>query len=152
MIAFKGSLLKQFAFFSIIAFFITGIVLAKVISSHVFTTLEEFIPNAEINQHISSLNQLIVAVIFVGLLILYIFLLRIIYLASKTRVLQNKYLQNQNDALEQSYEKLHHSYRDAITALSRAVDDRDPYTAGHSERVAAISLKIAEKWDLMKKG
>jgi len=145
MFTFKGSLLKQFAFFSIIAFFATGIFLAVVISSHVLTTLEEFIPSAEINQHISSLNQLIVAVMFAGLLFLYIFLLRIIYVASKTLVLQNKSLQDHNVALEHSYELLQKTYMDTVTTLSRAVDARDPYTAGHSERVAAISRKIAEE-------
>ncbi|HML68296.1 MAG TPA: HD-GYP domain-containing protein [Clostridia bacterium] len=145
MFKFKGSLLKQFAFFSIIAFFVTGIVLVVVISSHVYTTLEEFIPNAEIKRHVSSLNQLIAAVMFAGLLILYIFLLRIIFAASKTLVQQNKSLQDQNVALEHSYQLLQQTYMDTVTTLSRAVDARDPYTAGHSERVAAISHKIAEK-------
>lgn len=86
-----------------------------------------------------------------GLLILYLLLLKIIHTASKTLFEQNRSLQEQNDALEKSYEVLQGTYKDTIIALSKAVDARDTYTAGHSERVAAISLRVAKKLGFDKK-
>src|SRR5437870_10125868 len=47
-------------------------------------------------------------------------------------------LQEKNQALE-------HTYVAAIEALARAIDARDPYTYGHSARVAAFSLEIADE-------
>ena len=38
-----------------------------------------------------------------------------------------------------------------LTALARAVDANSPWTAGHSERVTAIALKVASVLDLPKK-
>ena len=145
MIKFKGSLFKQFAIFSVIAFIVTGIVLGFVISRHVSSELQAFIPVGELNQHILRINELILFAMLAGLLVLYLFLLRVVYNASKTLIVQNQSLQEQKNALEKSYEILQNTYKDTVITLSRAVDARDPYTAGHSERVAAISLKIAEK-------
>lgn len=44
-----------------------------------------------------------------------------------------------------SYEELRHSYLLTIKALTKAIDVKDHYTYGHSERVARYSLAIAEK-------
>jgi putative nucleotidyltransferase with HDIG domain len=51
--------------------------------------------------------------------------------------LMTKGLQEKTDALEDTYFA-------AIEALARAIDARDPYTLGHSARVATISLEIAD--------
>jgi putative nucleotidyltransferase with HDIG domain len=40
------------------------------------------------------------------------------------------------------------AYLGAIRALAAALDARDPYTAGHSERVSALSVLIARQLDL----
>ena len=40
------------------------------------------------------------------------------------------------------------AYVGAIRALAAALDARDPYTAGHSERVSAISVAIGREMDL----
>ena len=40
------------------------------------------------------------------------------------------------------------TYVGAIRALALALDARDPYTAGHSERVSAISVAIGKQMDL----
>ena len=37
------------------------------------------------------------------------------------------------------------AYVGAIRALAQALDARDPYTAGHSERVSAISVAIGRE-------
>ena len=151
MLSFKNSLFKKFAIFSVIAFAVTGIVLGFIISMHVRDSFETYLPAAEFEGHIIRLNQLILVAMFLGLLMLYFMLIKIIYNASKTLVLQNRALQEQKDALEKSYEILQKTYMDTVTTLSQAVDARDPYTAGHSERVAAISLKIAEKMEFDEK-
>lgn len=50
--------------------------------------------------------------------------------------------------MEHAYTALNSSYKNTIATLSNAVDARDPYTAGHSDRVAAISMVIGEKLGL----
>ena len=41
------------------------------------------------------------------------------------------------------------AYVGAIRALALALDARDPYTAGHSERVSAISVAIGQQMHLL---
>lgn len=108
-------------------------------------------PYAEIREHISSLNTIIAVLMFSGLLFLYIFLIKVIYNASRTLVSQNESLKIQKKELEESYLKLNSSYKSTIIALSNAVDARDPYTAGHSERVTKIALEIGQNMGLSSK-
>lgn len=46
-------------------------------------------------------------------------------------------------------EQLHESLIDMIKAIAVTIEKRDPYTAGHQQRVAAISILIAQElqWD-----
>lgn len=46
------------------------------------------------------------------------------------------------------YHRLEKGYFDTITALAAALDAKDPYTAGHSERVMHYATGIAEELDL----
>ena len=46
--------------------------------------------------------------------------------------------------LEEKTQELEESYFASIETLARAIDARDPYTFGHSARVAAISQEIGE--------
>lgn len=55
---------------------------------------------------------------------------------------------NMQRALNDSYSKLEQSMEDTITAVSRLIEIRDPYTAGHQKRVFELSLAIAEKLGL----
>ena len=48
------------------------------------------------------------------------------------------------------YNKLEKGYLDTITALIAALDAKDPYTAGHSERVMNYAAGIAEEMGLNK--
>ena len=50
--------------------------------------------------------------------------------------------------LEQKTRELEESYFASMESLARAIDARDPYTFGHSTRVAAISLEIADQMGL----
>ncbi len=49
------------------------------------------------------------------------------------------------EELKQSYEKLKSILDGAINALASAVETRDPYTAGHQQRVARLSCGIARE-------
>lgn len=98
----------------------------------------------DIKSHIVTLNLTITGITFFGLLILYIFLLRNISNASQTLLSQNESLVGQKLSLEQSYAQLDLSYRNTVMALSNAVDARDKYTAGHSQRVANIATAIGQ--------
>jgi putative nucleotidyltransferase with HDIG domain len=111
---------------------------------------EVYIPYDGVKQHIDAFNRLIFFVMFSGLLILYLFLLRVILVASNTLIKQNKSLQKKKDELEKAYLTLNSTYKNTVTTLSNAVDARDPYTAGHSERVAKISLQIGKALGLNK--
>lgn len=46
------------------------------------------------------------------------------------------------------YRKLEKAYFDTITALVAALDAKDPYTAGHSERVMLYAVGVAEEMGL----
>lgn len=106
------------------------------------------IPAEVINSHIKMLIRTIILSLSGGLLILYILLLNILYRASKNLIIQNVELGKQKLELEESYKKLNDSYITTVSVLSNAVDARDPYTAGHSERVTKISLLLCKKLNL----
>lgn len=55
------------------------------------------------------------------------------------------------DLLRHYYEDLEVLFNDTVTALSSAVEKRDPYTAGHQERVKQLSCAIASELNLPQK-
>ncbi|MDA8126890.1 MAG: PAS domain S-box protein [Deltaproteobacteria bacterium] len=50
--------------------------------------------------------------------------------------------------LKKSFEKIQTALDSTIQAISKIVESRDPYTAGHQERVASLAVAIAEKMNL----
>ncbi|MGA9048692.1 MAG: PAS domain S-box protein [Dehalococcoidia bacterium] len=52
------------------------------------------------------------------------------------------------DELANSYQKLRKTLNDAINTLVKVVEMRDPYTAGHQQRVADLAIAIAKKLQL----
>ncbi|HER23537.1 MAG TPA: HD-GYP domain-containing protein [Candidatus Atribacteria bacterium] len=46
------------------------------------------------------------------------------------------------------YTKMRKMYLDTIRALAAAIDAKDPYTKGHSERVAEVSVALAQELNL----
>lgn len=146
-----NNLVKKFAIYSFIAFTVTGIILVYFITVHIKKDFVIFMPVSEIEQHLININSKIILVVFLGLLILYLLFIRIINSVSKKLIEQNQKLISQKNKIEEAYNKLQITYKDTVSTLSKTVDARDPYTAGHSERVAMISSKIAKKLGFEKK-
>lgn len=101
-----------------------------------------------INKHIKAFIKTIIMTLTGGLMILYFLLINILLRTSKTLIKQNIELGRQKLEIEQSYKKLNKSYKSTVSVLSNAVDARDPYTAGHSERVTKISLLLGKELKL----
>jgi hypothetical protein len=49
------------------------------------------------------------------------------------------------------YQKIQDSYFEIVKALAQAIEAKDPYTHGHSERVMQYTVQIAQKLELPKK-
>ncbi len=49
--------------------------------------------------------------------------------------------------LQQAYRILKKAHLDSVKVLAEAIDAKDPYTRGHSDRVTRMSLKIATHFD-----
>lgn len=57
-------------------------------------------------------------------------------------------IKRMNDELSHTYERLEKAYLDSIQTLRYTVEAKDPYTRGHSDRVAEYSVLIGEKLNL----
>ncbi len=53
-------------------------------------------------------------------------------------------LQSLYDELDTAYEKLELNVREQLEMMVKSIEARDPYTSGHSRRVAALSKSIAQ--------
>ena len=101
-----------------------------------------------ISEHANMIVQVIALTVFGGFLILFLLLVGILYKTSQTLLNQNKELINQKSEIELSLKKLDDAYLNTVFALSNAVDARDPYTAGHSERVSKISMLLSRELNM----
>jgi len=75
--------------------------------------------------------------------LLYLALVLLVRVGSRTLVQRTRSLRLQSRQLADAYERLEESSMEAIASLNATVDARDPYTAGHSQRVQRIALAIA---------
>lgn len=107
-------------------------------------------PYDEIQMHMNQVTKISIIVVSSGFVILYLLLLKIIYNSSITLVKQNKELIKSADDIKTAYSKLNMTYKSTILAISKLIDTRDQYTAGHSERVSKISLAIGQALNLPK--
>ncbi|MCQ2979116.1 MAG: HD-GYP domain-containing protein [Clostridia bacterium] len=73
-----------------------------------------------------------------------------IRILEQTKMLKQLYVQTKNQAetIKTLNTKLSSSYYETIDTLRKAVDKKDPYTRGHSDRVGYISAMIAETMGL----
>lgn len=107
----------------------------------VFELYRSFDPSrASINESIRS----IIMTLSFGLIIMYLFLARAIYNGS------NKLLVHTNE-LAESFERLNRLFRSMITAITKAIDARDKFTSGHSQRVVDFTVGFAYHLGLDKK-
>ncbi len=78
-----------------------------------------------------------------------------IYASQAASAVNNAFLHSlvniKNEELNKTYEELKETYVDTIEALRLAVDAKDVYTRGHSDRVAYYSVKIGEVFGLDQK-
>lgn len=78
-----------------------------------------------------------------------------IYAKQATSAINNAYmhllLNEKNDELSETYAELKQRYMDTIETLRLAVDAKDYYTRGHSDRVAYYATKIGEALGLSDK-
>jgi putative nucleotidyltransferase with HDIG domain len=88
---------------------------------------------------------LVVALVFLAL---YAALILLVRAASRTLAQRTRALRQQSKELVDAYAKLEQSSMEAIASLNATVDARDPYTAGHSQRVQRIALAIGEELGL----
>ncbi len=54
-----------------------------------------------------------------------------------------KLVEERTSKLQQAYRVLKKAHLDSVKVLAEAIDAKDPYTRGHSDRVTRMSLKIA---------
>ncbi len=109
------------------------------------------IPEETISAHVSMIIQTVVLTLSGGLLVLFMLLTGVLHKASTILFNQNEELTKQKAEIETAYKRLENSYKSSISALSNAVDARDPYTAGHSSRVTRIALLLSKELDMPKK-
>ena len=58
-----------------------------------------------------------------------------------------KLVEERTAKLQQAYRTLKKAHLDSVKVLAEAIDAKDPYTRGHSERVGRMSLSIANHLD-----
>ena len=68
--------------------------------------------------------------------------------ASRTLHTQTEQLRERSARLLESYRRLEESALEAVETLNATVDAKDPYTAGHSQRVRRIAIAIGEELGL----
>jgi putative nucleotidyltransferase with HDIG domain len=80
--------------------------------------------------------------------ILWLLLALLVRGASRTLRLRTAQLRDRSARLLESYKLLEQSALEAVESLNATVEARDPYTAGHSQRVQRIALEIGEALEL----
>jgi putative nucleotidyltransferase with HDIG domain len=93
---------------------------------------------------ITANNHLIWGAVAMVFLALYLALALLVRTASRT-------LRRQADSLTEAYAVLEQNALEAVETLNATVDARDPYTAGHSQRVQEIALAIADELGIASK-
>jgi putative nucleotidyltransferase with HDIG domain len=81
-------------------------------------------------------------------IILWLLLAFLVRGASRTLRVRTAQLRDRSARLLESYRLLEQSALEAVESLNATVEARDPYTAGHSQRVQRIALAIGEALDL----
>ncbi|MDA8227592.1 MAG: HD domain-containing protein, partial [Desulfitobacterium hafniense] len=106
-------------------------------------TYEVLIPYSIVEQHLKDVALVISAFMGIGLCILYIVWLRLAFNVSRDLISHNTILTAQRNQLQNYSDMLNTTYKNTVKTLTYAIDAKDTYTAGHSQRVATISNIIS---------
>jgi putative nucleotidyltransferase with HDIG domain len=96
-------------------------------------------------QAIAANNHVIWVAVAAVFLALYLALAALVRTASRTLRRQAASLADRTAELSEAYAVLEKNALEAVETLNATVDARDPYTAGHSQRVQEIALAIADE-------
>jgi putative nucleotidyltransferase with HDIG domain len=94
---------------------------------------------------IASRKRVIWLAVGLVFLALYAALALLVRHASRTLRRQTEALRDRSLKLMDSYRRLEQNALEAVESLNATVDAKDPYTAGHSQRVQRIALAIGEE-------
>jgi HD domain len=97
---------------------------------------------------VSSRRHLLWVALAVVFLALYVALALLVRGASKLLRSQTERLRRRSRELLESYNRLEQSSLEAIETLNATVEAKDPYTAGHSQRVQQIALAVGKELGL----
>jgi putative nucleotidyltransferase with HDIG domain len=97
---------------------------------------------------IASRTHVVWVAVAAVFLLLYAALALLVRGASRTLHRQASTLRSRSHDLLESYRRLEESALEAIASLNATVDAKDSYTAGHSARVQAIAVAVAEELGL----
>jgi hypothetical protein len=97
---------------------------------------------------ISSRRHLLWVALGVVFLALYVALALLVRGASQLLRSQTERLRRRSRELLESYNRLEQSSLEAIETLNATVEAKDPYTAGHSQRVQQIALAVGQELGL----
>jgi putative nucleotidyltransferase with HDIG domain len=100
---------------------------------------------AAVEHLIASRKHVIWLAIALVFLTLYAALALLVRTASRTLQRQTRTLYERSRQLLDSYRRLEQNALEAIESLNATVDAKDPYTAGHSQRVQQIAVAIGEE-------
>lgn len=110
----------------------------KNISKGIFEVYRTFDDSRNsINASIRNLSL----ILSIGLLLLYLLLARVIYTSSKK-------LLHQTELISDSYDKINRLFKSMVKAITKAIDARDKFTSGHSQRVAELTVGFAKYLEL----
>jgi putative nucleotidyltransferase with HDIG domain len=117
---------------------------------YVIGALEIYADASGIEASIAHKKHVIWLATFVVFALLWGLLVLLVRTASSTLRRQTDQLRKRSKDLMAAYAKLEESSLEAIESLNATVEAKDPYTAGHSQRVQRIAVAIGEELELPK--
>ncbi len=116
--------------------------------THAIGAYEIYADPAAVQHLIGSRVRTIWIVVSIVFFALYLALTLLVRSASRTLRRQTNELRDRSAKLMESYRLLEESALEAVQSLNATVDAKDSYTAGHSQRVQQIALRVGEELGL----
>jgi hypothetical protein len=126
-------------------------VYAPIMGSHpgqVIGAYEIYADPSSVNRLIGSRRRMIWIAVGVVFLALWLALALLVRRASRLLRRQNAELRTRAERLAESNRLLEEAALEAVESLNATVDAKDPYTAGHSQRVQRIAVALGEELGL----